>query len=229
METELSPSARHLLLRCCRIGQNGSDLQKAADLALHIDRWDTLIAAAERERLSGLLHVLLVRAGASEIPDAKSAALLQRRYEQTAVANLERIRELLLIRKRSNAAGIPFVLLKGMALLATTYSDIGLRYMADMDLWIRPADRRRFSRLLTSVGFHQDDLYPGTFRKNRTEIDLHTHPLGADRIRSRKFLLRTEAPVPEGPTDTADGKGIQLPRGFRPVGAAQRSWSEARA
>ncbi len=164
-------------------------------MSSRIDRWKELVSAADEEKLSGLLYVQLHRAGMVAKADPTSMGLLRRRYEQTAIANLDRIRELILIREKSTAAGISFVLLKGMALLATTYNNIGLRAMGDIDIWVSPADCFRFSSLLIAEGYKQDRLYPDTFRKNRTVIDLHTHPLGADRIRSRRFLLRIKTEI----------------------------------
>ncbi|MGD8367156.1 MAG: nucleotidyltransferase family protein [Desulfobacterales bacterium] len=174
------------------------NLQEAgvvASLSSSIRHWETLVSAAGQEGLDGLLYVQLRRTGAVKNADPTSMGHLRRRYEQTAIANLHRIRELLLIREKSAAAGISFILLKGMALLATTYKDIGLRAMGDIDIWVSPADCLRFSSLLIAEGYDQDRLYPTTFRKNRTVIDLHSHPLGADRIRSRRFLLRTKTEI----------------------------------
>ena len=62
-----------------------------------------------------------------------------------------------------------------------------------MELSVQPEDRDRFTKILIDAGFQQDPLYPDTFRRGAVLVDLHTHPLGADRIRSRRYLLRTES------------------------------------
>jgi hypothetical protein len=152
--------------------------------------WEPLVKAAIHDRLAGLVYTRLYRAGLLDRIAPAQAQALYRTYSRTAAENLVRIHELREIRTAAHQAGIPFVLLKGMALLATVYADIGLRPMDDMDLWVRPQDRRRFAALLADAGYRQDPLYPDTFQKGRVVVDLHTHPLGADRIRSRKYLIR---------------------------------------
>jgi hypothetical protein len=49
--------------------------------------------------------------------------------------------------------GIEVALLKGAALLATSYGDLGLRYMADIDILVPTADRRRAIAALGACGF----------------------------------------------------------------------------
>ncbi|MFO1055862.1 MAG: nucleotidyltransferase family protein [Dongiaceae bacterium] len=51
------------------------------------------------------------------------------------------------------ARGIEVALLKGAALLATSYADLGLRYMADVDILVPTADRRRAIDALGECGF----------------------------------------------------------------------------
>jgi len=51
------------------------------------------------------------------------------------------------------ASGIDVCLLKGIALIHTVYSDIGLRPMADMDLLVRREDRLKAHAVLSSFGY----------------------------------------------------------------------------
>jgi hypothetical protein len=61
--------------------------------------------------------------------------------------------------------------------------------MKDMDLWILPKSYQRLVDLLVRQGFSRNPLYPNTFRKGETILDVHTHILWADRIKARTHLL----------------------------------------
>ena len=45
--------------------------------------------------------------------------------------------------------------------------------------------------MLIGLGYEKDRLYPNTFKKASTIIDLNTHIFWADRIKSRRMLLKT--------------------------------------
>jgi hypothetical protein len=92
--------------------------------------------------------------------------------------------------------GIEVALLKGAAMLATSYADLGLRYMADVDILVPTADRRRAIALLGECGFVPvdgfspdavDAIMPATtpsygFRDAAgLSVDLHWHVLHQSR------------------------------------------------
>jgi hypothetical protein len=81
------------------------------------------------------------------------------------------------------------VLLQGIALLEKIYKDIGLRPLTDIDLWVLPEKRGVFDTLMTQLGYRRDPVYPNTFKKDKTIVDINSHILWADRIRSRGLLL----------------------------------------
>ena len=76
-----------------------------------------------------------------------------------------------------------------MSLLRQPYKDIGLRPLTDIDLWVLPESFAGVQNVLTQMGFQQDRLYPHTFRKGATIIDINCHIYWADRIRSRRMLF----------------------------------------
>jgi hypothetical protein len=93
-------------------------------------------------------------------------------------------------------AGIEVILLKGAALLAAGYGDLGLRYMADIDILVPTAERSRAIALLGACGFRPegglspdavDTLMPPTtpgygFRNDGGQaIDLHWNALHQSR------------------------------------------------
>ena len=147
-----------------------------------------LLRMAESEGLAGQLARNLIR---SDLLDAlpPAARELEETYRRIARDNLGRSAALGEFLTDLAAGGIPVVVLKGMALLADTYDDPGLRDMSDIDLWIRPGDREAAAARLRHLGYRRVEYYPGTWRRRNVTIDLHTDLLGADRIRTRRFLL----------------------------------------
>lgn len=87
-------------------------------------------------------------------------------------------------------AGVPVLLLKGLALLATTYRRPGLRPMGDIDLLIRPDDVERATEALARADcrrgaeFVRDDFFPRYYYETEwitqsqrpVRIDLHVRP-----------------------------------------------------
>jgi hypothetical protein len=81
------------------------------------------------------------------------------------------------------------VLLQGIHLLQQTYQDIGLRPLTDIDLWVLPENFDTVEKTLTQLDYRKDSVYPKTFKRNSTIIDVNTHILWADRIKSRRFIM----------------------------------------
>ncbi len=150
-----------------------------------------LVARAEREGLTGLLAQALILTGTLDRLPAV-ADTLQASYRRIARDNLRRTGALQELLGACAESGVPVVLLKGMALLQDTYYDPGTRDMTDIDLWIRPGDESVVNGRLDELGYERDPLYPRTRRRGAVIFDLHTHYLGADRIRARRFLLERE-------------------------------------
>jgi len=87
------------------------------------------------------------------------------------------------------------ILMQGISLLQQVYRDIGLRPMNDMDLWVLPEQYNDLVDCFVSQGFEQNSIYPHTFSKGEVVVDIHTHILWGDRIRSRdsRPILRSVA------------------------------------
>jgi hypothetical protein len=79
--------------------------------------------------------------------------------------------------------------LKGASLLKSVYTSIGLRPMEDLDLMVRPEDLEFFASLLRRQGYQQNQKLSNSFKKGHVVIDLHTHALNINRIRSRTRLF----------------------------------------
>jgi hypothetical protein len=150
---------------------------------------DSLIKASVKEGMAGFLYRNLMKAGILESLDPQQKQRLASLYYQTAQFNLRLIYDMRKILEQLNKREIHVVLLKGIALLHQLYDDIGVRPLADIDLWVLPRDYSALTSILSSQGYQQDHLYPNTFKKGSTVLDLNTDPLGADRIRTRAFLI----------------------------------------
>ncbi|MDO9528605.1 MAG: nucleotidyltransferase family protein [Syntrophales bacterium] len=163
--------------------------QKLQRLMLRCMDVDHLIGTAFDEGVAGLLYKNLTKSNLPDILDKKQRETLRNLYHGNVVFNLKLIHDFKEILHRLNQKKIKVVPLKGIILLKQVYRDIGLRQLTDIDLWILDRDHREIIRTLTALGYRSDPVYPGTFRRGRTTIDLHFHILGAERIGARKFIL----------------------------------------
>jgi len=186
----IMPSSEIELLNCCAdIDPEATQLQKLrGHLSNDLDM-DRLTRRAALEGLGGFLYKNLLKAGLLESVSPRHQQKLYTLYYLTVRNNLRLMHALNIILDSLNREGIDIVLLQGMALLQETYRDVGLRPMKDIDLWVMPKDYQVLVDTLLRQGFARDPLYPNTFRKGETVLDVHTHILWADRIKSRAHLL----------------------------------------
>jgi hypothetical protein len=155
-----------------------------------------LVEAAIREGVGGHLYRSLKRSGLLESLAETEKEKLETHYYQVVRHNLRLIHDLKDILRQSHVKSIRLVLLQGMDLIQGVYDDVGLRPMTDIDLWVLKKDHPSLVKILLGSGYESDPLYPSTFRRASTTVDLHTHLLWADRIRTRKFLLsRTDEEI----------------------------------
>lgn len=109
-------------------------------------------------------------------------------YYQTVQINLKLMAAAEELLCDSARMGIHPLILQGMSLQGDVYKDPGVRPMSDIDLLIAPSSVDRFSKLLARLGYHQDPLYPGSWERDATNLDIHTDLFWADRLKSRKWL-----------------------------------------
>jgi hypothetical protein len=180
---------REILICAAEVGPNPVQQQKLRHAMLHLADPDRLITTAVKEGLAGLLYKGLKNAAALQSLEARHKERLESLYYGTVRFNLKLIHDLKRVLEVLNEKKLPVVLLQGIALLAQIYEDIGLRPLTDIDLWVLPKDYHGLIAVLSSLGYQRDALYPNTLRKGSTVIDINTHVLGADRIRTRALLL----------------------------------------
>jgi len=125
----------------------------------------------------------------SEVP-APFAERISSIYYHTVRCNLKLMADMVEVLEKSARIGVAPIILQGMALQGDVYPDPGLRPMSDIDLWVAASRFERFSGLLARMGYRQDVNYPGAFARGATKLDVHTHLFWADRLRSRRWLIR---------------------------------------
>ena len=153
---------------------------------------DGLMERAMREGLAGFLYRGLEKSNSLDLLKSAQKAGLETAYYRTVRSNLILIQDLKEVLHELNQRKIRVVLLQGMDLLLSTYDDIGLRPLTDVDVWLRKEDYPATVALLGRLQYRRDPVYPTTFRKGSTTFDTHTEILWADRIRARKRLLDRE-------------------------------------
>ena len=87
---------------------------------------------------------------------------------------------------------VQLVLMQGISLLQQVYRDIGLRPMNDIDFWVLPNQYTDLVDCLVSQGFKKNSLYTDTYSKGEVVLDIHTHILGGNRIKSRDLLISVD-------------------------------------
>lgn len=135
--TDGSDRVRHLLLDLLSaarpIAQASVDRLDAAD-------WRLLLSLARQHRLEPMVHWRLRHDHAAlVVPDGVRARLADR-HRAAGLWVLAMQRDLVLVRRRLDQAGIPHCFLKGAFLAWQAYPRPGLRPMRDLDLWV-PRDR----------------------------------------------------------------------------------------
>lgn len=150
---------------------------------------DALIEGAVEQGLAGFLYKGLLKSDSLGSIGPFQAEILESFYYRTVRSNLMLIRDLKEVLHELNQSRIPVVILQGMDLVHGVYEDIGLRPLTDIDVWLAEKDYPAAVALLGRLLYKKDSIYPMTFRRGTTTLDLHTHLLWADRIKARMRLL----------------------------------------
>ena len=157
-------------------------------MACHFDP-DRLVKMALREGVAGLLYKNLKKIGVLGYLGHGQIERLQSFYYSAARLNLRLLYDLKEILQKLNQSKTRIVLLQGIHLLQQLYKDIGLRPLTDIDLWVMPENFAAVESTLVQLGYQNDPVYPKTFKRDSTIIDVNTHILWADRIKSRRFIM----------------------------------------
>ncbi len=118
-----------------------SDYPRPVDWAsFSLMDWQSLLRAAQREGVGPLIYWKLSKSGKLAPLPAEARDALRAMYARTWAQNQKILDELSTITRLFHEKGIPVVVLKGACFALTTYPDIGLRPMGDLDVLV-PASR----------------------------------------------------------------------------------------
>jgi hypothetical protein len=180
-------SLEQKILACCTELKSDPDrLNQLCRLIPFGTDVDNLIEMAEREGLAGLLYKNLLKSETLATLDPRLQERLRSLYYRTVLVNTRRIHDLKEVLCQLNKRKIRVVLLKGIALLHQIYDDIGLRPMTDIDLWVLKKDYIAIISVLMDLSYQRDSIYPNTFKKGATILDILTDILWDDRIEAWK-------------------------------------------
>ncbi len=185
----MQPIEYQILLAAGTVDPDDDQQAHLGDLLAGEFDQERLIRLAHKEGMTGLLYKSLKKAGILGFLGHPRIQQLQSFYYLTVQNNLQVTHDLKEILHHADEKGVRVVLLQGIALLEKIYTDIGLRPLTDIDLWVLPEKRGVFDALMRQLGYRRDAVYPNTFAKDKTIVDINSHILWADRIKSRRHLL----------------------------------------
>ena len=185
-------------------------------LALDIEDWEALLKDAEANGLSNLVFNHMNTCGI-EIPtphDITFKALTARHRRN----NRERTGALVELLGEFHKNNIESILLKGMALIHTLYSDDAQRPMGDIDILVRKEQAQDAQQSLRDIGFYAGDRKQGYLfdhhhlpiaHRNRNgmsiQVEVHHNALSGDAVGSMSFdeVSQNRIPITVGGYATA--------------------------
>lgn len=145
-----SPEFR-LVAACCRWPR--SEVRDAAVRTACVDvvDWNRLLWLVERHRVAGLVHDALSSSG-DRVPDPviKRLAAAARRM---ARSNLVRASESIRLHRLFDAAGIPSMTVKGIALAQLAYGSLSIKHTRDIDMLVPPDHALQALQVLEAEGY----------------------------------------------------------------------------
>ena len=178
-----------ILLAVSDIEPGREQQQKLQGLAERHFDGERLVEMAVREGVAGLLYKNLKKIGILGYFAHGQIEKLQSFYYSAARLNLRLLHDLKEILREFSQTKTSVILIQGIPLLQQVYRDIGLRPLTDIDMWVLPRHFAAVERALADLGYQNKPFYPKTFKKESTLVDVNTHILWADRIKSRRFLI----------------------------------------
>lgn len=151
--------------------------------------WDSLLALAQWGGVSGLLYSHLKAPALINYVPQKVIKHLENIYLATAVQSRASLSEVESLSHRLGDAKLQVMAIQGLSIV-DIYAEPGLRPLGDVDLMVPPDSKGRFRKVLWEAGYTLPDFrYVDLYTKGGLWIDIHTHILNLDRIKSRKYLF----------------------------------------
>lgn len=127
-----------------------------------------------------------------QIPVEIMAGMDERMHEASALRMKHSLSHIL---RELNAAQIPVICMRGQAMAEALYEPSSMRVFTDFDLLYDEKDSLMLKQVLgTRLMYAPPEKFPSMFKKGDLVIDLHTDPLGIERIQSWAHLTPLRAP-----------------------------------
>jgi len=126
------------------------------------------------------------------IPKEIMQGMDERMHEASALRMKHSLGHIL---RELNAAEIPVICMRGQAMAEALYEPPSMRVFTDFDLLYDEKDSLMIKQVLgTRLMYAPPEKFPSLFKKGDLVIDLHTEPLGIERIQSWAHLTSLRAP-----------------------------------
>jgi len=144
-----------LLLECIKVS-----LHKTND-TLHskissIQNWNTFLQNAKQNRLAPVVYSVFSESTLSEQIPESILLELQKHYYKSLSKNTILYNEFERQLEKWNELKIPVVALKGIFLAENVYSNIAIRPLSDIDVFVRKIDTKNCANILLSNGYKWD-------------------------------------------------------------------------
>jgi hypothetical protein len=150
--------------------------------------WTRLVEKARQEGVSAVLFHNITKHHLEDLIPQQSYPDLSNHYHANLKRNMSIIGELRKVLAAFQQAGIPCIVLKGIALAELVYPSIGMRGMSDVDILVKKEDLFTVDEHLSSLGYASADstvtkaihnpvgyLASLEYRKNACPLNLHVH------------------------------------------------------
>jgi Uncharacterised nucleotidyltransferase len=148
---ELDTPEFRLLAACCRWPPSPPRNVAIRTAAAGVTDWNQFLALVKRHRVGGLCHDSLSMA-APELPPTV-AGVLDARGSAIARRNLALAAETVRLQRLIEAAGIPVLVLKGVALAQLAYGSLKIKHARDIDLLVPPDFAKTALNILAGDGY----------------------------------------------------------------------------
>jgi hypothetical protein len=152
-------------------------------------QWDFTNPAAEQFAGKEGVLILLWSAQQQQAPTEQLQAILKSQY----ALHLRYRNAYRQVMQALHQVNIPVIHMRGLSLVPFYRENIAYRPQSDIDLLFQPEDFLRAKQALGDIGFVPDESYPNVFKRGTIQLDLHTEPLGIERIKSWAHLTPLRA------------------------------------
>jgi hypothetical protein len=147
----IMPEPERILIAVLK--KDGQKVDQSLFSGLTQETWDEIFAVSARQRVSSLFWRRLNQMGLADVVPTQTAEKFQNRLRRNTMHNLRFCADLQCLLSALKSEGIPLILLKGIFLANTVYTNIGLREMNDIDVLARPSDLARIAGILADRGY----------------------------------------------------------------------------